>query len=431
MNISIVYRVLFFALLLSLNLPLYSQLGDIGTTLDSEPRYTVRDSLEYLIYEGESPEFFQTVEGGAIDLVGKEIESISFRLFDQSGAYKIIPGKIFNQPDLNKVVVTFLEIIENVPARFSFKIVSEGNIEINSILIFPVDQEKPGRVRALEPTLGDISKPVIISREEWGAEDPKGSYSYHPYFDKLTLHHAACCSADDLEEGKTQVYWIQDFHQNGRGWNDIGYHFLVDRAGNIYQGRPETVIGAHVGGANTGNIGVCLLGCYHPPEASCFQTITPESRQSIVELFSWVSDTYGQSPSVLLGHRDYFGTTACPGDNIWIELPRFKAEISDFIQSYFEMPLISIFQSPYPNPFSNQITLSFDLKRYMDFKINIFDLLGRRVNTIERTGAAPGRLFINWDGKNTDGKRLGSGVYFAKPVSSDIIDPIKVVLLKK
>tara|TARA_B110000116_G_scaffold199490_1_gene174272 strand:- start:357 stop:1652 length:1296 start_codon:yes stop_codon:yes gene_type:complete len=431
LNTSILYRVLFFSFLLSLNLPLYSQLDDIGTTIDSEPRFTVRDSLEYFIYEGESPEFIQTAEGGAIDLIGEEIESVSFRLFDQSGAYKTIPGKIFTHPDLNKVAATFLELIENVPARFSFKIVSRGNIEINSILIFPVDQEKPGRVRALEPTLGDISKPVIISREEWGAEDPKGSYSYHPYFDKLTLHHAACCSADNLEEGKSQVYWIQDFHQNGRGWNDIGYHFLVDRAGNIYQGRPETVIGAHVGDANTGNIGVCLLGCYHPPEASCFQTITPESRQSIVELFSWVSDTYGQSPTVLLGHRDYFGTTACPGDNIWIELPRFRAEISDFIQSYFEMPPISIFQSPYPNPFSNQITLSFDLKRNMDFKINIFDLLGRRVNTIERTGAVPGRLFINWDGKNTDGKRLGSGVYFAKPVSSDKIDPIKVVLLKK
>ena len=431
MNTSILYRVLFFSFLLSLNLPLYSQLDDIGTTIDNEPRFTVRDSLEYFIYEGESPEFIQTAEGGAIDLIGEEIESVSFRLFDQSGAYKTIPGKIFTHPDLNKVAATFLELIENVPARFSFKIVSRGNIEINSILIFPVDQEKPGRVRALEPTLGDISKPVIISREEWGAEDPKGSYSYHPYFDKLTLHHAACCSADDLEEGKSQVYWIQDFHQNGRGWNDIGYHFLVDRAGNIYQGRPETVIGAHVGDANTGNIGVCLLGCYHPPEASCFQTITPESRQSIVELFSWVSDTYGQNPTVLLGHRDYFGTTACPGDNIWIELPRFRAEISDFIQSYFEMPPISIFQSPYPNPFSNQITLSFDLKRNMDFKINIFDLLGRRVNTIERTGAVPGRLFINWDGKNTDGKRLGSGVYFAKPVSSDKIDPIKVVLLKK
>jgi flagellar hook assembly protein FlgD len=67
----------------------------------------------------------------------------------------------------------------------------------------------------------------------------------------------------------------------------------------------------------------------------------------------------------------------------------------------------------------------------MDLKINIFDLLGRQVNTIVRTGSAPGRLFVNWDGKNINGKRLGSGVYLAKPVSSDKIDPIKVVLLKK
>lgn len=80
MNTSILYRVLFFAPFLLLNFPLYSQLDDIGTTLDSEPRYTVRDSLEYLIYEGESPEFFQTIEGGAIDLVGEEIESVNFRL---------------------------------------------------------------------------------------------------------------------------------------------------------------------------------------------------------------------------------------------------------------------------------------------------------------------------------------------------------------
>ena len=191
------------------------------------------------------------------------------------------------------------------------------------------------------------------------------------------------------------------------------------------------MIGAHVGGANTGNIGVCLLGCYHPPETSCFQTITQESRQSIVELFSWISDTYGQSPAVLLGHRDYFGTTACPGDNIWIELPRFRAEIADFIQDYFEVPPISMFQLPFPNPFSNYVTLSFDLKNKMDFKIDIFDLLGRKVNTIKKNNAGSGRLIMYWDGKNINGQRLGSGVYFAKPISNEKIDPIKVILLRK
>ena len=431
MNTSIFHRALsltFFALII---LPLYSQLDDIGITIDSGTRLTVRDSLEYLIYEGESPLFNQAAEGAAIEFNGEKTESVVFRLFDQTTDNKAIDGRIFRQPNLDKVVATFLESIEDVPAKFSFKIVSEGDIEINRIFIFPVDEEIPGQARALESVTSDIPKPVVISREEWGAEEPKNSYSYHPYFDKLTLHHAACCSADDIEEGKDQVRWIQDFHQNGRGWSDIGYHFLVDRAGNIYQGRPETVIGAHVGGANTGNIGVCLLGCYHPPEVSCFQTITPESRQSIVEIFSWVSDTYGQSPAVLLGHRDYFGTTACPGDNIWIELPRFRAEITDFIQDYFEIPPISMFQSPFPNPFSNYVTLSFDLKNKMDFKIDIFDLLGRKVNTIKKNNAGSGRLIMYWDGKNINGQRLGPGVYFAKPISNEKIDPIKVILLRK
>jgi len=276
-----------------------------------------------------------------------------------------------------------------------------------------------------------IPKPTIISRQEWGAEDPKESYSYHPYFDKLTLHHAACCSADDIEEGKSQVYWIQNFHQNGRGWNDIGYHFLVDRAGNIYQGRPETVIGAHVGGANTGNIGVCLLGCYHPPESSCNQEITAESRQAIVTLFSWVSDTYGQNPTLLLGHRDYFGSTSCPGDNVWIELPRFRAEIFDFIQTYFDIPPISIFKSPYPNPFFNTISFNFDLKDKMDFQMNIYDILGRKVNMIERKNASSGRLDFFWDGKSFSGEKLGSGVYFAKPNSSKDFEAMKVILLRK
>ena len=381
------------------------------------------------------PDTTLQLSGAALRLASTGTVSVSFTVAaaDENDTNSQ-EARLFPEPSSNRTIAVSHFETPFTAVRIRFTVISASRITILSFGVLEAEdndiypETAPGILR---PGLTGIEKPVVISRDEWNANPPKYNYRYHPYFDKLTLHHAACCSADDLEEGKAQVYWIQDFHQNGRGWNDIGYHFLVDRAGNIYQGRPETVIGAHVGGANTGNIGVCLLGCYHPPEASCFQTITPESRQSIVELFSWVSDTYGQSPAVLLGHRDYFGTTACPGDNIWIELPRFRAEISDFIQSYFEMPPISMFQSPYPNPFSNQITLSFDLKKYMDFKINIFDLLGRQVNTIERTGAAPGRLFINWDGKNTDGKRLGSGVYFAKPVSSDKIDPIKVVLLKK
>ena len=173
------------------------------------------------------------------------------------------------------------------------------------------------------------------------------------------------------------------------------------------------------------------MGCYHPPESSCDQEITAESRQAIIDLFSWVSDTYGQNPSLLLGHRDYFGTTSCPGDNVWIELPRYRAEIFDFIQDYFEIPPISIFKDPYPNPFFNAVTFSFELKDKMDFKMNIYDILGRKVNMVERVDASSGRLEFVWDGKDLNGKKLGSGVYFAKPYPSENVEPIKMILLKK
>ena len=67
----------------------------------------------------------------------------------------------------------------------------------------------------------------------------------------------------------------------------------------------------------------------------------------------------------------------------------------------------------------------------MDLKVNFFDLLGWKVNTIERTETIPGKVFINWDGKNVYGQKLGSGVYFAIPASSENLDVIKIVLLKK
>ena len=429
---SIIYRV-FFIVLVFLVIPkvTFSQLDDIGITIQKQPDHTVRDSLDFFIIEGSSPIFDQNIEGAAINIVGDEIESVSFKVNDEQNNTYLVNGDLFVQPDIGNTIATFLEKIKKVPTFFTYKIISRSYSKPESIIIFPIDIESPGLARGMEMISSAIPKPTIISRQEWGAEGPKESYSYHPYFDKLTLHHAACCSADDVEEGKSQVYWIQNFHQNGRGWNDIGYHFLVDRAGNIYQGRPETVIGAHVGGANTGNIGVCLLGCYHPPESSCNQEITAESRQAIVTLFSWVSDTYGQNPTLLLGHRDYFGSTSCPGDNVWIELPRFRAEIFDFIQTYFDIPPISIFKSPYPNPFFNTISFNFDLKDKMDFQMSIYDILGRKVNMIERKNASSGRLDFFWDGKSFSGEKLGSGVYFAKPNSSKDFEAMKVILLRK
>ncbi len=409
---------------------IFSQVFDVGISISRNPNVQIRDSLDYYIYEGSTPAFVIPIEGGALEIIGEGVESVSFILTDENGIKLKRSGNLFRDENSEKIISTFLYSPPEGIKYFSFKVISTSPIIVKEIHLFlPDTEDQKSNDRPLIPLSGDVPKPVIISREEWGAEPQDGQYSYHPYFDKLTLHHAACCSAENIEEGINQVYWIQDFHQNGRGWMDIGYHFLVDRAGNIYQGRPETVIGAHVGGANTGNIGVCLLGCYHPPEESCYETMSDESRESLVKLYAWISDTYGQNPGVLLGHRDYFGTTACPGNNVWSEIPDMRFDIVDYIEMT-RGPLISFFQPAYPNPFSNQVTFSLELKDAGDLSIDIYDLLGRKVKSIGELFSDPGIKTVNWNGKNDLGQKLGNGMYFAQPDKNSGLKMVKLVLIK-
>ncbi|MEM1269600.1 MAG: N-acetylmuramoyl-L-alanine amidase [Bacteroidota bacterium] len=191
-----------------------------------------------------------------------------------------------------------------------------------------------------------VDPPVLNTRADWGARSFSGTPVplARPSYDFMTFHHAAGFSASNLTDGIRQVKAIQTFHQNGRGWSDIGYHFVIDKAGNIFQGRPflnaETpwedgpalVQGAHAGGANTGNIGICLLGCYHPPEGStCRDEISDAALQSYIDLFAFLSDRYGVDASRIRGHRD-FGSTACPGDNNYALLPQLREDVAEVVR---------------------------------------------------------------------------------------------------
>ncbi len=189
-----------------------------------------------------------------------------------------------------------------------------------------------------------IIAPDLITRNQWGAAPFVGTPLplNRPSYDRITLHHTAGFSATTLAEGTEQVRRIQDFHQNGRGWRDIGYQFLMDQEGRLYQGRPflrnvpfsdgpPLAHGAHVGGANTGNIGVSLMGCYHPPEGSgCLDEMTQPALDSLLVVFAFLSERYGPAPGDIGGHRD-FSATACPGDNNYRQLPDIRAAVQDLL----------------------------------------------------------------------------------------------------
>ena len=102
------------------------------------------------------------------------------------------------------------------------------------------------------------------ARNEYGSyvkgSNPYGWYVYadplRESYQTLVIHHSAFYKADGL----ATLSEIQRLHREDRGWADVGYHFLVDKDGTIYEGRALTVRGAHTAGFNTGSAGICLLG---------------------------------------------------------------------------------------------------------------------------------------------------------------------------
>ncbi len=172
-----------------------------------------------------------------------------------------------------------------------------------------------------------INRPRIISREEWGARPPKCNYRANPYYNAITIHHTA--TSNDYTDGAAVVRSIQKYHMDVRGWCDIGYHFLIDKYGNIYEGRPIWAVGAHVKGHNTGNIGVAVIGN--------FEEAVPNSEilDALAELVTWLVYEYGIPIENIKGHRDY-AATSCPGRYLYEKLSWLRNEVKRRLESASE-----------------------------------------------------------------------------------------------
>lgn len=200
-----------------------------------------------------------------------------------------------------------------------------------------------------------IPRPVAVTREEWGANPPIGNYVPHDPF-RFAQHHTAGQRVSTLADGIAEQKFIQDFHQNARGWQDIGYHFTVDDSGRVYEGVPPDFRGTHVGGNNTGNIGIAYMGNFE----IAGEFPTQEALDSVVAMWSWLSDHYGVNPDSLFGHRDYKATD-CPGDNLYVELPGLRNRVRNALG--FGAPYVA---NPAPQPFTREIppdaTIGFSLR---------------------------------------------------------------------
>lgn len=107
-------------------------------------------------------------------------------------------------------------------------------------------------------------------------------------------------SPDNLDVGAKE---IREWHVKGRGWSDIGYHFVVRRNGAIEVGRPIEKIGAHVEGKNRDSIGIVWVGRDH---------IEPFQRSSLIEQVADLMDTYNIPIEQVFGHHEANPGKTCP-----------------------------------------------------------------------------------------------------------------------
>jgi flagellar hook assembly protein FlgD len=216
---------------------------------------------------------------------------------------------------------------------------------LRTTVVRSAEREVPLRTFAL------AGSPGIIPRLSWAGSDTayrrKVAPSYADAVRFAVVHHTAGASPATPAQSAAMVRAIAVYHVQANGWNDIGYNFLVDRFGQIFEGRyggiDRPVVGAHAQGFNTGSVGVALIGTYSSASPSA------AAQDALVRLLAWRLDLahvdplsrltyasggnpeFGAGRSVTLraisGHRDT-GFTTCPGNRAYALLPQIAARVA-------------------------------------------------------------------------------------------------------
>ncbi len=248
------------------------------------------------------------------------VEKVKYEIYP--GILKIYPnGRFWARFDLNRKINNFKLVVINMGVK-----VENFNIKIYEIKIDNISKKKQEESLKEDKSLS-LAEPLpfkLIRREEWKANKPTDTYTKHLPI-KITIHNTAAHYPTTIEDSFSEVQFIQDYHQNAKGWIDIGYHFLIDPLGNIFEGRPVLVVGAHVKGENTNNIGISIMGNYHP---TVNDKLTDETIKSIIILAKHLKTIYSINKKEFYGHRD-LGTTDCPGDIIYSRLEELRKKIFD------------------------------------------------------------------------------------------------------
>ncbi|MFK7785088.1 MAG: fibronectin type III domain-containing protein [Crocinitomicaceae bacterium] len=196
----------------------------------------------------------------------------------------------------------------------------------------PIDNEGTPSI-AKDYTNCTCSQPSHTNRNGWGC--PQGLWGTTATLPThLVVHHEGV-GPNTSSNWANRVYGIWNYHVNTLGWSDIGYNWLIDPNGVIYEGRYSSSSGDPQGAhwvCNAGSMSVCMLGEYSST------TITSQAKASLEELLAWkacdqtidpVSSSYNSAQMATLnnicGHLDGpCSSTVCPGSGLYSQLPSIR-----------------------------------------------------------------------------------------------------------
>ncbi len=188
-------------------------------------------------------------------------------------------------------------------------------------------------------------RPKIITRSGWGADEGlrERAFSYTGTVKAMFVHHTATGNGYSCAQAPALIRGIYRYHVKSEHWRDIGYNFLIDKCGTIYEGRAggvtRAVLGAHTLGFNTNTSGVAVIGTFtktNPSKAALTAieklaawklSLTDVDANATTTLTSGGSNKYRKGVRVkfatISGHRDGF-TTECPGTKLYKQLPAIR-----------------------------------------------------------------------------------------------------------
>jgi len=299
------------------------------------------------------------------------------------------------------------------------------------------------------PVRAMTTRPEIVTRAQWGADESlrSGTPSYADV-QMAFVHHTDSGNSYTRAQAPAIVRGVYYYHTRSLHWSDVGYNFLIDRYGTIFEGRyggvAKGAIGAQVLGFNTGSTGVSIIGT--------FSSATPPAAAvtALERLLAWKLDVHHVDPlgtgTLTCGYGQKFQTgervtfpaiaghrqanyTDCPGGKLYALLPAIRRAVANLGQPKIYSPTIgNLAISPNGDGVQDNTTVSFAVSEEADWGIAIRDGDGVLVRHVTGRGTS---AKLTWAGKDDNGSQLPEGTFTltatatspdgeARPATADI-----------